>query len=197
MNRADFFAKLEPFHSPSSLLDIELAYTLAKYGHRAQVRRELDPDGEPVRYFEHVRRVAVILVDEMWVSDKAMVCAALLHDGFEDTRDLTPEMIEHAFGEDVVRLVKVLSKVPKEGYIKRFYMCPDWRAYAVKACDRLDNLRSLGAANDAEFANKIRVETDMVYMSLFRRMLGLVPPVHRNDTMAIVEKIAAELEVPE
>ena len=194
MNRAEFFAKLEPFHSPSSLLDIELAYTLAKYGHRAQVRRELGPGGEPLRYFEHVRRVAVILVDEMMVSDKTMICAALLHDGFEDTRDLTPEMIEHAFGEDVVRLVKVLSKVPKEGYIERFNRCTDWRAYAIKACDRLDNLRSLDGANDPAFKAKTLLETEKIYMPLFHRMIALTTPFHKQASYDMVAKIWRFLE---
>jgi GTP diphosphokinase / guanosine-3',5'-bis(diphosphate) 3'-diphosphatase len=175
MNRAEFFVKLEPFHAPSMLLDIELAYTLAKYGHRAQVRKgELNSNGEPLRYFEHVRRVALILVDEAKVSDRDMVIAALLHDGIEDTLDLTPAMIEHAFGKDVVRLVKTMSKVPEEGYLDRFYRCQDWRPYLIKACDRLDNLRSLDSTS-IEFKNKQRAETRDKYYPLFRQMMNIVP----------------------
>ncbi len=59
-NRETFFSRLEPFLVPSQLLNIKLAYTLAKYGHRSQHRKELDINGEPVRYFEHVRRVTLV-----------------------------------------------------------------------------------------------------------------------------------------
>jgi (p)ppGpp synthase/HD superfamily hydrolase len=173
MNRAEFFAKLEPFHAPSTLLDIELAYTLAKYGHRAQVRRELGNDGEPLRYFEHVRRVTLNLIDGMKITEPSMIIASLLHDGIEDTRDLTPAMIEHVFGADVVRLVKTLSKAPKEGYIDRFYQCSDWRPFIIKACDRLDNLGSI--QDDAAFAAKQRKETREVYIPLFRYMMTMLP----------------------
>lgn len=118
-NRQTFFERLEPFFPPSILLDVQLAYTLAKFGHRAQFRKdEKDAGGEPLRYFEHVRRVSLILIDEAQIVNREMVLAALLHDGVEDTRDLTPEMIEHCFGSDVVSLVKTLSKVPKEGYLE-------------------------------------------------------------------------------
>jgi (p)ppGpp synthase/HD superfamily hydrolase len=173
MNRAEFFAKLEPFHAPSTLLDIELAYTLAKYGHRAQVRREIGEDGEPMRYFEHVRRVTLNLIDGMKITDSSMIIAALLHDGIEDTRDLTSAMIEHSFGADVVRLVKTLSKAPKEGYIDRFYQCSDWRSFIIKACDRLDNLGSV--QDDKAFEDKQKKETREVYIPLFRHMMTMLP----------------------
>jgi hypothetical protein len=172
--RAEFFHRLEPFHAPSTLQSIELAYTLAKFGHRAQVRKEANDDGTPVRYFEHVRRVALILIDEVRIVQPEMIIAALLHDGFEDTRDITPLMVEHVWGGEVVRLIKTLSKVPKDGYLDRFSMCTDWRAYVIKACDRLDNLRSLGATS-REFQLRQLEETRLKYYPLFDRMLALTP----------------------
>jgi len=175
MNRAEFFAKLDPFFSPTSLLQIQVAYTFAKFGHRAQVRKEKDESGKPLRYFEHVRRVAVNVIDDARIPLPELVVAGLIHDGIEDTRDLTPEMIQHLFGEDVVRIVKTLSKVPEQGYLERFYLSTDWRAYVVKACDRLDNLRSLGAAS-AEFQAKQIKETREKYYPLFDRMVELTPP---------------------
>lgn len=174
MNRTEFFAKLEPFLAPSKLLDVQLAYTLAKYGHRAQVRKEQDENGDPVRYFEHVRRVAVILIDEARIVRPEMVMAALLHDGIEDTTDLTPAMIEHSFGTDVVQIVKTLSKTPKEGYLDRLYMCEDWRPFVIKSCDRLDNLRSLKQA-DFEFQTRKISETCTHYRPLFNHMVRIVP----------------------
>jgi len=201
-NRESFFKRLEPFLAPSVLLDVQLAYTMAKFSHRSQTRKEAGPDGEPLRYFEHVRRVAIILIDEARVAKAELVVAALLHDGVEDTRDLTPAMIEHCFGADVATIVLTLSKVPKEGYIERFEMCSDWRPYLIKACDRLDNLRSLGGS--PEFRAKQVKETREKYYPLFERMLTLAPPEHaararhmRDLVLKETERQAALMEVAE
>lgn len=88
-------------------------------------------DDKPVRYFEHVRRVALILMDEAKCMKNEMIIAALLHDSLEDTEDLTPELLECTFGSDVVSIVKKLSKVPKDGYIERLEMCTDWRPLTI------------------------------------------------------------------
>lgn len=193
IKRAEFFEKLQPFHAPSALLDMELAYTLAKFGHRAQVRMESDAAGEPVRYFEHVKRVALILIDEVRIPREEMVIAALLHDGIEDTRDLTPEMIEHVFGPDVVTIVKTLSKKPKKGYLDRFLVSTDFRPYVIKACDRLDNLRSLGSA-DLTFQHKQIRETREKYYPLFDRMVELAPAHYRASVLALRDQVVATTE---
>lgn len=202
-NRETFFKRLEPFFAPSVLLDVQLAYTMAKFSHRAQTRRELDADGEPQRYFEHVRRVAILLVDTARVVQPEMVIGALLHDGIEDTRDLTPEMIEHCFGADVATIVKTLSKDPSEGYLERFHMCSDWRPYLVKACDRLDNLRSMSTASP-EFMRKQTAETAEKYYPLFNRMLDLTPPQYlervrgvRDLVMKTNERLIASIQFSE
>jgi (p)ppGpp synthase/HD superfamily hydrolase len=187
-NRESFFKRIEPFFAPSVLMNIQVAYTMAKFAHRAQSRKELDVDGNNVRYFEHVRRVTLNLIDEVKIVDSEMIIASLLHDGIEDTRDLTPEMIEHLFGPDVVGIVKVLSKVPKEGYLERFNMCSDWRPYVVKACDRLDNLRSL-AGTEPEFMKRQVNETREKYYPLFDRMLQLVPSQHLQRAQSIRDSI--------
>lgn len=192
-NRESFFRRLEPFFVPSVMLDVELAYTLAKFGHRSQVRKEVDEDGTPVRYFEHVRRVALILIDEVRIVKRELVIAALLHDGIEDTRDLTPAMIEHCFGADVACIVKTLSKAPKEGYLERFYMCDDWRPYLVKACDRLDNLRSLSQSPPAFQAKQV-AETRDKYYPLFDRMVDLVPAADRVRAQSIRDEIRKATE---
>lgn len=199
-NRESFFRRLEPFFVPSVMLDVELAYTLAKFGHRSQVRKEVDEDGTPVRYFEHVRRVALILIDEVRIIRPELVIGALLHDGIEDTRDLTPAMIEHCFGADVAGIVKTLSKAPKEGYLERFFMSDDWRPYLIKACDRLDNLRSLHQADKAFQAKQV-AETRDKYYELFDRMVTLVPAadkqrvsVLRDEIRKATERLGALLE---
>ncbi len=189
-NRESFFQRLYPFFSPKILRDIELAYILAKAAHRSQTRKELDAQGEPVRYFEHVRRATLIGIDLAQIVRPDTVIASILHDGIEDTRDLRPEMIEHVFGADVCGIVKVLSKDPKEGYLDRFYICTDWRPYFVKACDRLDNLRSL-AGSPAEFRRKQVTETRDKYFRLFDRMVMLTPEACRDGVRRLREQITA------
>jgi (p)ppGpp synthase/HD superfamily hydrolase len=186
-NQATFFARINPFFSPRELHRIGLAYVLAKYEHRAQTRKELDERGEPIRYFEHVRRATLIGLDEAKIITFETTIASVLHDTLEDTR-LTAEEIEDNFGEDICRIVKVLSKVPKEGYLDRFFICTDWRPYFIKACDRLDNLRALSQTN-VEFRRKQVAETKDKYYRLFDRMVVLTPEVHRDGTRRLRDLI--------
>lgn len=195
-NREAFFERIEPYFVPSVLLDVQLAYTLAKFGHRAQVRKETDDEGSPVRYFEHVRRVALIVIDEVGIIKPEMVIAALLHDGIEDTRDLTPAMIEHCFGQDVCSIVKTLSKAPKEGYLERFHCSNDWRSYVVKGCDRLDNLRSLSHSGVShEFRAKQVAETRDKYYALFDRMVTLTPVAFKENVSSLRDAIRHQTDV--
>lgn len=172
-NKETFQARFKPFLSPSQQLDIKLAYTLAKFGHRAQIRKEL-VDGKPIRYFEHVRRVAIILMDDMKIIDRDMIIVALLHDSLEDTEDLTAELLEHSFGDNVVGMVTRLSKIPKEGYHERLQNCQHWQTLAIKMCDRLDNLRSLMVPGvTLEFQKRQIQETKEKYFPIFDRMVAL------------------------
>ena len=189
-NKETFFKRLEPFFAPSTLLDIKLAYIMAKHGHRDQFRKEIDPTGAKVRYFEHVRRVALVLFDEAKCTRPEMLIAALLHDGIEDTRDLTAEMIEHCFGADVTSIVKILSKAPKEGYIERLQMCKDWRPLVIKACDRLDNLRSLsGPTITDEFRTRQINETSEKYIPIFRQMVSYTPEKCKANSIELLSQI--------
>lgn len=165
-NRETFFARLKPFMPPSELRNVEIAYMMAKYAHRAQTRNELDEQGEPLRYFEHLRRVALILIDDFGVRDWRLICAALLHDSLEDTKDITPEIIEHLFGARVCQIVKLLSKCPKEGYMQRLLDFGDQEIYLIKGCDRLDNLKSMELST-AAFIQKQVTETENVLMPLW------------------------------
>ena len=66
--------------SPMVQQKVMLAYILAKFGHRFQTRKELDAAGNSLRYFEHVRRVALIVMDEAHCYNYDVVAAALLHE---------------------------------------------------------------------------------------------------------------------
>lgn len=187
-NKETFQARLKPYFSPSDQQNIKLAYCLAKHGHRAQVRKELI-EGKPTRYFEHVRRVSIVLMDEMKIMDREMICSSLLHDAVEDTDDITPELIEHAHGSEVAMMVALLSKSPKEGYHDRLANCKNWKVLAIKACDRLDNLRSLMIPGTTlEFQKKQIQETKEYYFPLFDQLLELCP-AHYKDNISAVAKM--------
>jgi (p)ppGpp synthase/HD superfamily hydrolase len=186
-NYSTFFERLQPYFAPSLVRRIELAYMLSKYAHRAQVRKEVDEHGDPVRYFEHVRRATLVGLDLARIVRLDTTVALILHDTIEDTR-LTPEIIEDCFGADVCGIVKVLSKVPKDGYLERFYCSTDWRPYFCKACDRLDNLQSLDQATP-EFRRKQITETKDKYYRLFDRMVVLTPEEYRDGVRRLRDSI--------
>lgn len=72
-------------------------------------------------------------------------------------------------------------------------MDTDWRPYFVKACDRLDNLRSLAQAT-VEFRNKQVSETRDKYYRLFDRMVALTPEEHRDGARRLRELIHSATE---
>jgi (p)ppGpp synthase/HD superfamily hydrolase len=104
-------------------------------------------------------------------------------------------MIEHCFGPDVVSIVKILSKAPKEGYLERFAMCKDWRPYVIKACDRLDNLRSLsGPTITEEFRQRQIKETEEKYLPLFVTMVELTPKRCKPHAEFLLKQILDQLK---
>lgn len=169
--RETFFARLKPILAPSEFLDVEVAYTLAKQAHRWQERKEVDVKGKPIRYFEHLRETALVLIDELGIHDPEMITTCLLHDSLEDTKDIHELMIEHLFGLSVVRMVKILSKVPKEGYYERLQKFGDSRVWVIKGCDRLANLRTL-PKTPPEFQRKQIKETRTIIIPFMNHLLS-------------------------
>lgn len=157
-NREAFFSRLRPLLAPSELMKVEIAYALAMHAHRWQERKELDAEGHPIRYFEHLRATALVLIDEMGIHDPDMIVACLMHDSIEDTNDINAAMLEHIFGTKVSRMVTMLTKNPKEGYYERLQNHADVDTLVVKVCDRISNLRTLGGCEEA-FRNKQIKET--------------------------------------
>jgi hypothetical protein len=176
-NKGTFFARLEGRFAPSDLLKIRLAYMLAKYGHRGQERKELDREGRKVRYFEHVRRVALILMDTPALREVVCpeaICIALLHDVLEDTEDISAEMLEMMFGKDVTLGVMAMTK--RKGLSTREYqsgLMGHRIAKWVKLCDRVDNMRHCRIEYvGEEFRVKQKVETREEWMDWFRMVGG-------------------------
>ncbi|MAG11654.1 MAG: hypothetical protein CMI52_02500 [Parcubacteria group bacterium] len=172
-NRISFLARLTPFLAPSEVRRVELAYILAKEAHNKDVRKEVDELGAPIRYFEHARHVAIILIDEAGCMNADEICAALLHDTLEDTH-LSAEIIEQFLGSRVCRMVLQLSKLPKEGYYERLLARSSWQVMRIKMCDRLHNLRTL-PLDDSAFVTKQFSETRREFTPLFERCSRLIP----------------------
>ncbi|MBU1915826.1 HD domain-containing protein [Patescibacteria group bacterium] len=176
-DRQSFFTRLEPVLSPRELLLVDLAYQLAKFNHRWQCRQQMDDSGDVVRYFEHLRGTALVLIDEVGCIKTDLVITALLHDSLEDTRDLTAAKLEcwfQKFGPNVARRVKLLSKNPKAGYVERLGCHADWGTLLIKACDNVNNLRSLERL-PRDFQIKQGNKAYDHYLPLFERLVAITP----------------------
>lgn len=128
----------------------EKALAFAQRKHEGQFRIGGDP------YITHPMAVAQIVKDEGYGTDYQIT--ALFHDLLEDT-DTTEEEILEIGGADVLEAVKLLTK--QEGYVMADYIAGirgNKIAFAVKAADRLHNLKSAGCT-DTDFKRKYILET--------------------------------------
>lgn len=157
---------------------VDLAACFANDAHEGQKRQS----GEP--YIIHPLEVAN-LAASLGLEAEA-VCAALLHDVAEDTLVGIAD-IEAVFGESVASMVEALTKIhnikmkPGENKERNFKaetlrkmmlaMSRDVRVILVKLCDRLHNLRTIGALDHAR-RRRIAVETMEIYAPIASR-LGL------------------------
>lgn len=184
-----FMQRCEVFLPHADCVLVSIVYKLAKFSHRHDVRRdERDANGEPTRYFEHLRRVALILMD-VGIVDRTTLLVSLLHDSVEDTR-LHAEEIALVCGEDVSRRVLLASKTPKDGFRDRLVRFGDWKVLAVKIADRIDNLRSLGNST-AEFREKQCKETATMYLPLADLAIQRAPDEYKEN----VRELAVMLNV--
>ena len=142
-NKESFFSRFVGRVGPTDLLKLQTAYMMAKHGHRGQRRNETDGDGNPLRYFEHSRRVAITLPDQFGIYDIDYVCTALLHDTLEDCEDISAEMLEMIFGETITKGVISVTKFDghKDTYFEQ--VKSNVIGSVVKLSDKLDNMRSL------------------------------------------------------
>lgn len=151
MNRKQFFEKINGFVTPEEHKKISQAYGLAKEFHRLQ-KRDI---GE--RYFEHCRRVALLLIEHGPTGANEIV-SALLHDSIEDCF-IPEDLLKELFGSEISNAIEELSKVtplfdeetgavkekikkPLDEYYRLIAEAPVW-VRRIKLADRLDNLRSM------------------------------------------------------
>lgn len=163
ITHAEFKADIEVLFSSEEARAIDRAYNLSKYGHRNQERQGGD------RYFEHPKEVAIILYKEFGVRDAEVIIAALLHDIVEDSFILDIEGLEILFGKRVAQMTRVLTKLPKAGYILRLASLGEVGAWLVKLADNLHNTRTLDAC-DLEKQNRKVEETLSLYYPLIEKV---------------------------
>lgn len=152
MSREEFFQLLGHM-SYSDLNLVKDGYWFAKEIHRRQMRDDEE------RYFEHLRGVALILIQHGY-RNASIVVKALLHDLLEDT--YTPvTIVLKIFGADVVNSIISLSKTipefdPKTGKMSNRTKILDDVYYhelsksgietrLVKLADRLYNIRDMNS----------------------------------------------------
>jgi guanosine-3',5'-bis(diphosphate) 3'-pyrophosphohydrolase len=155
---------------------VRKAFEVALDAHKDMRRKS----GEP--YIYHPLAVAEIVVDEIGLGAKSIVCA-LLHDTVEDT-DLTIEDMRRMFGDKVAQIIDGLTKLSvvlevegekslqAENFRKMLLtMSSDIRVILIKLADRLHNMRTLESMQ-REKQLKIASETLYLYAPLAHR-LGL------------------------
>jgi (p)ppGpp synthase/HD superfamily hydrolase len=135
-------------------MDIEKACVFATKAHGVQLRKYTN---EP--YIVHPYAVCKIVFEHG--GDRAMRCAALLHDTVEDC-GVTLNEINHHFGDDVMQLVFWLTQASVLCHFKGnraarkkfdndvFRGAPE-RAKLIKFADLIDNTSSI-VQHDPEFA---------------------------------------------
>lgn len=133
------------------------ALEFAKKKHEGQFR------DEGVPYFEHIKGVMEILINETNTYDDIVLTIAALHDVLEDT-DCTYEELEKIFGSNIAGSVNLLTR--KEGqsfdeYAKNIFENEDYPyVRKVKLADRLHNLRCLPKTNNSQKIIKKVKETE-------------------------------------
>ncbi len=164
---------LVKYHPEANVALVEKAYHFAEKAHADQKRKS----GEP--YFNHPRTVAGILADLML--DAPTIAAGLLHDTVEDCDEVTLEVIEKEFGQEVALLVDGVTKLRRLDFSSRveqqaesirkmiLAMSKDIRVVLIKLADRTHNMRTL-KSQPPESQKRIAQETLDIYAPIAHRL---------------------------
>ncbi len=150
---------------------IERSFAFSKKAHEGQKRMNGDP------YFIHVLETARILAG--LGMDAPTIAAGLLHDVIEDT-PTTEESLEKEFGEDILFLIRGVTKLGTLKYrgherhvesLRKFFiaMANDLRVVIIKFADRLHNLKTLQYV-PMQKRERIALESIDVYAPLANRL---------------------------
>lgn len=176
-NRETFFRRIASFLPPMDprYKLIEKAYDAAKDAFRDQKR----DDGR--RYFEHLRAVAIILIDYLRVRDHILIIVALLHDIVEDKPSWPIERVRLEFGDEVALLLDYCSKPSGKEYSgeerlkvyhARFAYAPR-SFFLIKLSDRLHNMLTIWECSPEKIERKIE-ETRRHYLPYAEKHVILI-----------------------
>ena len=187
------------------------AYKAADKAHDGELRISKE------RYFEHLRAVALILIDECHITDASLIAAAFLHDTLEDTtyfmdfenrpfdrwQSIARERIAHDFNDEVADIVLAVTipKADRTGFetdeqasavyfnnLKLMLDNGNVKPIILKMADRLHNLRTQYYLSPERQKNKVK-ETRDKYLPLFEQAILLYP-----SGAYLSEQIKQELE---
>ena len=142
-------------------------------------------------YINHAMKVALILSDELKVHDVDTICAAILHDAIEKSKEdsAVVEDLRSNFGDGIYDTIRILTE-PKTNeenrekllvkYFENISKGPKMPRF-IKLADRLDNARFLKNDRKKEKALRYKEETQKYILPLAEKT---------DDTIALKLSIA-------
>jgi guanosine-3',5'-bis(diphosphate) 3'-pyrophosphohydrolase len=189
-NRTSFFERIAEIFPPTDerYLLIEKAYNMAKDAFR-NVKRD-----EGVRYFEHLRAVALILIVYLRVRDADLIAATLLHDIVEDIEGWTNERVAREFNPRVALFVYWVTKPKLGGRFKtkddvdrkyhRMLRDAPREGILIKAPDRLHNLITMWNQDKERMRRKVSETKDFILPLLEKHQI-LIHEI--EDVLKLIE----------
>lgn len=182
-----FSRLIQPFgDNLNDVVKITKAFRYAASAYSGIFRNE---SHEP--YINHAMKVALILTDELKVHDVDTICAAILHDAIEKSKEDSPvvEDLRSNFGDSIYDTIRILTE-PKTNeenrekllvkYFENISKGPKMPRF-IKLADRLDNARFLKNDRKKEKALRYKEETQKYILPLAEKT---------DDTIALKLSIA-------
>lgn len=182
-----FSRLIQPFgDNLNDVVKITKAFGFAASAYSGIFRNE---SHEP--YINHAMKVALILSDELKVHDVDTICAAILHDAIEKSKEdsAVVEDLRSNFGDSIYDAIRILTE-PKTNeenrekllvnYFENISKGPKMPRF-IKLADRLDNVRFLKNDRKKEKALRYKEETQKYILPLAEKT---------DDTMALKLSIA-------
>jgi len=135
------------------------ALEFSSHKHRDQRRKDI----EASPYINHPISLANVLCSEGKITDRKVICAALLHDTIEDTETTAAEL-KRSFGKKITKIVlevtddKSLEKADRKLAQIEHAKHASKHAKLVKLADKICNLRDILFSPPAEWPLKRKQE---------------------------------------
>ena len=182
-----FSRLIQPFgDNLNDVVKITKAFSYAASAYSGIFRNE---SHEP--YINHAMKVALILTDELKVHDVDTICAAILHDAIEKSKEDSAVVadLRSNFGDNIYDTVRILTE-PKTNeenrekllvkYFENISKGPKMPRF-IKLADRLENARFLKNDRKKEKALRYKEETQKYILPLAEKT---------DDTIALKLSIA-------